>query len=481
MTFHPSWSVLIPAPAQCIPKEGIILPLARLDAVEAEPEFLECAQELCRDVRSLDLHWETGGSSSRCPVRLLHDSEISSDGWRMDVAEEGITVSAKTVSGMRYAREALEQMLFAAAVKGGKDNFLSGVDIRDEPRFAWRGFHLDSARHFQPAETVRRILALLAAFRINTFHWHLADCEGWRYPSQVVPELSPQGLNSSGQYSPGELRGIAEYAEKLGIAIVPELDVPGHSAMLLKNRPRYACDERNPGNEFCIGNPETMTFLERLFDELMDLFPHSKIIHIGGDEAETAGWDHCPKCKQACADKGFGNMRQLENDFMARLAHFILGRGRRPMIWGTCSGQTYPEETVIQSWLDIREPLRVAPHGNKVVYSVHTSLYFDYPADLSEPWESWMFELSERGVYMTDPHVIWAEAVKDIILGTEACLWTETVPHWRVFSKIFPRLPAYAECAWSMPEKKDYADFSRRKALLNAAGYFDFLSGRKPF
>ena len=168
-------------------------------------------------------------------------------------------------------------------------------------------------------------------------------------------------------------------------------------------------------------------------------------------------------------------MRELENRFMIEMTRFPVERGRTPMLWGTCSGQTYPPDTIIQSWLDIREPLRVAPNGNKVVYSVHSSLYFDYPANPSEPFETWMFELSEKGVYMTDPCIIWEEKVRDAILGTEACLWTEMVPEWRVMRKILPRLGAYAECAWSLPEKKLWHDYLRRKELLEAAGYYDYL------
>ena len=170
-------------------------------------------------------------------------------------------------------------------------------------------------------------------------------------------------------------------------------------------------------------------------------------------------------------------MRELENAFMVELSRFIVKSGRTPMIWGTCSGQIYPDDTIIQIWLDIREPLKVAPHGNKMIYSVHSSLYFDYPANLSEPWETWMFALDEKGVYMTDPYIIWADQVKDHILGTEACLWTETIPQHRVFAKLFPRIIAYSECAWSKPEKKSWSDFIRRKELLEAAGYFDYMKG----
>ena len=318
---------------------------------------------------------------------------------------------------------------------------------------------------------------MLAHFRINVFHWHLTDNQGWRFPGKTIPLPDGRGTWSDGQYTADELRDVARYAREQGIRIVPEIDVPGHSSRLLERYPQYACRPDAPGREWCLGNPESLEFMKRLFSELMDLFPDSPVIHIGGDEADTAAWEACPKCQAAMKEKKFRTMRELENDFMIRLSRFIVEKGRTPVIWGTCSGQVYPPDTIVQVWLDIREPLKVAPHGNKIIYSVHNSLYFDYPANLSEPWENWMFELSERGVYMTDPYVIWPDKVRDSILGTEACLWTETVPRHCVMSKIFPRIFAYSECAWSLPEKKSYAELVRRRELLEAAGLIDYLRG----
>ena len=147
------------------------------------------------------------------------------------------------------------------------------------------------------------------------------------------------------------------------------------------------------------------------------------------------------------------------------------------MMWGTCSGQIYPSDTIMQAWLDIREPLRIAPNKNKVVYSVHTSLYFDYPANQSEPLESWMFELTEKGVYMTDPYILWEDTLSEIIMGPEACLWTETIPQWRIIPKLLPRLSALSECAWSRNDRKDYYDFLRRREYLEAAGSYEYLRG----
>jgi hexosaminidase len=239
----------------------------------------------------------------------------------------------------------------------------------------------------------------------------------------------------------------------------------------LKFFPQYACPGAENPNEFCLGNPESERFIKAIFAEVMELFPESEYIHIGGDEANSANWEKCPICRKAMQEKNFQTMRELENNFMNRIGKFILDNHRKPILWGTCSGQVYPSDMAIQCWLDIREPLRVAANGNKVIYSVHTSLYLDYPANLSEPWETWMFELSERGIYMCDPYIIWPDKVKDAVLGTEACLWTETIPQWRVMQKLLPRLYAYSEAAWSEPGRKDYGSFVQRKELLEAAGY----------
>ena len=467
--------ILIPAPAS-IRLLGSRLPLKNLVGFYVDRALEAVVPELERVFRTLGL------SLRPLPEKeaqiVFKSGKFPAESWRMNISERGVLAEAGDPAGGRCAAGALAQMLFAAAIAGNSSAALDGAEIDDSPRFPWRGFLLDSARHFQDAGMIRQFLRILSWFRINTFHWHLTDGQGWRFPLASAGRMDGHGKWSDGQYTVEELRDVAAYAKTLGIRIVPEVDVPGHSAGFLARYPEYACDRDVPGNEWCIGNPESLEFLKRTFAELMEIFPDSPVIHIGGDEAATAGWEKCPRCRAAMEAGGFPTMRELENDFMFKLSRFIVENGRTPMIWGTCSGQTYPADTIIQAWLDIREPLKAASHGNKIVYSVHNSLYFDYPANLSEPWETWMFELSERGVYMTDPYIIWPEKVKDAILGTEACLWTETVPQHRIIAKLFPRIFAYSECAWSMPEKKSYPDLRRREELLDAAGFTDFLKER---
>ena len=474
-----TFGCLIPVPVKISYAEGRF-PITGLHSVSYPQNAAACFSFLKAACKVLGIAVSESDEAAAGLI-LRQDPGLAREAWKLAVTPGKIFLTASDANGFLYGTSALVQILAAGLVKGRlNEAFLDCGSVEDSPRFGWRGFMLDSARHFQSAETIRKLIFFLAAFRINSFHWHLSDNQAWRWETGLVPGLAGKGEYEDGFYTKEEIRGIVDFAEKLGIRILPEMDVPGHSRRLLSLRPDLACDGSRPGSEFCLGNPESLPFLKQLLEEFMDLFPHSKIIHLGGDEAGTAAWEKCPRCRSALKERKLDGFRRLENEFMHELTQFVLSRGRIPMLWGTCSGQKYDPRTIMQPWLDIREPIRLAQDGNKIVYSVHNSFYFDYPANPGEPHESWMFELSERGVYMADPYVIWADKVKDSILGTEACLWTETVPEWRIMQKTLPRIFAYSECAWSMPDRKDYHAFVRRRERLESAGYLDILRAAAP-
>lgn len=463
--------ILLPAPVKLTPCPGK-LPVRKLTSVSIFQEFNIVEPELKRLFKALAMPIEFVSSGADIEIKYRH---MQTDAWQMQITPEKITIYAGERTGAYYGTNALAQMLFAAAEKGHPEDALDCAEIEDAPRHQWRGFMLDSARQFQNKDFIIKFLRTLSVFRINSFHWHLVDSQGWRYPSQTACKLGPAGHWSFGQYSREDLQEINQCARDLGIRIIPEVDVPGHSTFLLQHYPEYACIPAAKNNEFCLGNPGSMAFIKEILAELMEIFPDSPIIHIGGDEADSAHWEKCPVCNAALKAKNLADMRALENNFMAELANFILSKGRTPMIWGPGIEQIYPQETIIQTWLNLRDTLRFHSHGNKVVHSVHSSLYFDYPANLNEYWESWMVELTEQGVYMTDPYFKWYEQLKDTVLGLEACLWTETAPQHRIMSKLFPRIFAYAESAWSQEENKNWNDYLRRKNKLEASGYLDFI------
>ena len=406
---------------------------------------------------------------------IRKDPSLAGEAFVLTVEEKSITLKGGDDAGLFYGLSALGQIFCAASCSGPLPAKIECGVIEDSPRFAWRSFMLDSARHFQSKETVKRIIRLLAAYRINVFHWHLTDSQGWRIAMDSVERKASSDAMSEGFYTREEIREIVEYAKSYFIQIVPEVDVPGHSKGFLAAYKQFACDGMEPGKEFCLGKPEVMEQLKKIFAELLEIFPESRYIHFGGDEADTTHWEQCPHCRKAMKDLGFSNMRQLENHFMVNLTRFAIEKGRIPIVWGTDT--PFPADTVIQNWSgNIREPFPHVENGNPIIISFHTSYYFDYPANSAEPHETWMFGLPEESIYMADPFVIWEKEWKESMLGPEACLWTETVPQWRVWHKIQPRLAAYSEVVWSLPQHKDYAIFRERKELLKAAGYEEYLA-----
>ena len=470
--------ILVPAPQRCCKSSGKFA-LSALKKFWVDPAWNDDA--FAGKIRALfsffGLTAEPVSDPAEAQFCLFESKAVGRAGaFTLEITPEGFQLSAGERSGADYALAACRQIFFGALRCGTFNAAFDCGRVEDQPRFEFRSLHLDSARQFQSVSVICQVLKLMAELRLNVFHWHLVDNEGWRLKLESAPGLENHFLKTPGYYTAGDIAEIRALAQSLNIEIIPEIDIPGHSIGTLEYFPQYACENADGVvGEFCLGNEEGKTFIKSVLDEVMELFPDSRYIHIGGDEAETRSWDKCPRCRRAMQEANCSTMRQLENKFMIEMSRHVVAAGRIPVQWGTCSDQRYPVDTVIQTWLDIREPLRVAANGNKVIYSVHTSLYFDYPANLSEPFETWMFELSERGVYMTDPYIIWPDAVKDAILGTEACLWTEQVPQWRVIRKILPRLAAYSECAWSLPENKDYHNFAQRREYLESAGWVDYL------
>ena len=460
---------IVPAPVSVEPAADGKFALKELRGIRAEAGL----ERFRFEAQKMLEHFGIAAPETAEGLLLSLDSALGTESWRLTVGKNAIRIQGGDEAGVFYALQALTQLVAAASIRGPAEAMIECGTITDSPRFAWRGFMLDSARHFQSVKTVRQVIRLMSACRLNVLHLHLTDNQGWRIGTGSVSPAASLDRLTSGSYSRENLREIAAFAKRHFISIVPEIDVPGHSRGLLQAYPELACDPTDPGSELCIGRAETLPFLKKLYAELMEIFPDSRYIHFGGDEAATAHWEKCPRCRAAMENGGFRDLRELENHFMRELTHFAVENGRTPIVWGT--GTPFPADTVVQSWLDIREPGRHIAAGCKSIMSVHTSYYFDYPAEPSEPAETWMFGLPAESVYLADPYVIWENDWKDGLLGPEACLWTEYVPEWRIVQKILPRLSAYAETAWSRPDRKDWHEFQRRIGTLRAAGYEDYL------
>ena len=463
---------IVPAPVEIIPAVSGKFILSNLKTVSAAPGLERFAQEAVDSLRFFGVDAEVV-NNQEAQLTFALDSSLGAESWELEVSENAISITGGDSAGVFYALQALVQITAAASAEGPVPAAIECGKVKDSPSFGWRSFMLDPARHFQTVETVKRVIRMMASYRLNILHWHLTDSQGWRIKGGIVSDDACLNTMTSGAYTIDELKEIADYAEKYFVEIVPEVDVPGHSLGLATAYRNLACDPDDPGTELCIGNPETLTFVKKIFAEILTIFPRSRYIHIGGDEAALTHWEKCPRCQAAVKAGNFKDLRELENHFMRQVAAFITENGRTPIVWGT--GTPFDSNTVIQAWLDHREPARHIANNCKCIMSVHNSYYFDYPADQNEAQRSWMYSLPEEAVYMADPFVIWESSWKDHLLGPEACLWTEYVPDWRVVQKILPRLGAYAEVAWSQVAVKDYYDFRRRSGWLRAAGYEEYL------
>ncbi len=408
-------------------------------------------------------------------IRLLVDPEIGAEAYHLEIRSESVTVRGGTPAGVFYGTQSLLQICAAVSLTGGHDLLLPTGIIDDKPRFEWRGIMLDSSRHFQEPKVIFRLLDMMARFKYNRFHWHLTDRQGWRLPLACAPELTrplPKKRGFSfGVYTREEIRAVCRYAEERFIRIVPEIEMPGHSACVFRSRPDLACGGiEDPFEEdvweFCIGNPETEKFLEKILDEVCEIFPDSACIHIGGDEASDHLWKKCPSCNSYLKKNNCADFREAEHHFLARMNAKLHDLGRQGIVWDSSYTGAWDRSCglILQNYLK-KEGDFLLRHGTKVINSLVESCYFDYPLEVEEDDLVW-----RRKSRDFDPA---AGKADDEFLGGEGCIWTEKIPQWRLCGRSFPRLRALSEALWSPKKKPAFADYLRRERLFLQHHFFE--------
>ena len=250
-----TFDAVLPIPS-VIQKHDGVMPVSELKTFHVPEELQIFSDEIMRTAAFFGLRILPSPDPDADLVLKLN-SGLGAEAWFMRIDPSSILIEGGGKAGLFYALAAFSQMLITALIKGPAGAVLNCGTACDKPRFGWRGLMLDSARHFQSKETVKAVIRLMAHFRLNTFHWHLTDGQGWRIASDLVPKLSNLAALSPGQYTPDDLREVAEFAGRHNIRIIPEIDIPGHSRGLLAAYPQYACVPAVPGKEFCLGNPET--------------------------------------------------------------------------------------------------------------------------------------------------------------------------------------------------------------------------------
>ncbi len=404
-------------------------------------------------------------------IAVEEDPSIWMEGYAVEIEPEKITLSHSDNAGRVYALAALDQLLYLAFRYGAERAFLNCGIIEDCPHFPWRSAMLDSARHFQSADTIVRLLKAMGRLHLNRFHWHLTDSDAWRFPSKGVPELSTIAQRQKGSYTVEDFQRIRKVAAENGIEIVPEVDFPGHNNGLLALRPELRCLPDSFGNEVCIGSETTMEFVKARLDEVMELLPESRYFHIGGDEAWIGWWRQCPKCLAKMKELGLDGPRKLEEWFMRQVSQYLVDKGITPISWRTEAILT--PQNILQCWGNAGDMYGCAYHDegkNLVISSLDNAYYMDYPQNAEEPRFHWMPLLTEESVYSANPASHMGEVLGNRLLGADCPLWTEMVPEWRVGKKFFPRLVAAAESLWTTQEK-DYHDYLSRRIALEDAGY----------
>lgn len=467
---------LIPIPQNTIWREGAYIlnqevPLSFDTLFHREAEHL---QSMLNESMGITL---TNGSLPRDMISLTYNESLPEEGYRMEINEKGITISASDPAGMFYGIQTFRQFLPHSPVH---EVALPFASIDDAPAFRHRGMLLDCCRHFMEPEFVKRYIDLLARFKMNVLHWHLTEDQGWRLAIDAYPELTNVGAWRMGEngeryggfYTKDEVRDIVRYAESRHVQVIPEIEMPGHSSAAIAAYPWLGCTGEAIQVEtewgvfkdiYCAGNDSTIVFLETVLDEVMDLFP-SKIIHLGGDEAPKAHWESCKKCQKRIADEGLKDEHELQSYFIQHFANYLKNQGRTAIGWDEILEGGLPEGAMVQSWRGMEGGIVAAKARREVVMSPTSHAYFDYDVKSTD--------LAEVYHFQPVPDTLDNEVAKYII-GGECNMWTEHAPQEKVDSKMFPRLLAMAEVLWTNHQVRNYDAFLER--VQGMYSYLDFL------
>jgi hexosaminidase len=446
------------------------------------------------------------GYGEKGSIRLTLDTIKSwkPEEYELHVTKKGVQLRAGTPAGLFRGVQTLRQLMPAAieseTLITGMNWTIPCVTVSDYPRFEWRGMHLDVSRHFFEVEFIKRYIDIIAMHKMNVFHWHLVDDQGWRIEIKKYPLLTEVGAwrvdredqpwNSRDPQKPGEkptyggfytqeeIREIVAYAAERYITVVPEIEMPAHVGSSMAAYPEFSCTGGPftvpPGGVwpitdiYCAGKEETFTFLEDVLTEVMDLFP-SEYIHIGGDEADKTEWRKCPLCQARIKKEGLKDEYELQSYFIKRIESFISTSGCKLIGWDEILEGGLAPGAAVMSWQGFEGGIAAARAGHSVVMTPVSHCYFNiYQGDPATEPESFRGLLTLKKVYSFDP--VPAELTHEeaeYIIGAQGCLWTEYVTDGSTAEyMILPRLAALAEVVWSAPENQSWERFSSRLPVL---------------
>ena len=403
-----------------------------------------------------------------------------------------VTIKAKDVPGMVHGIETLLQLLPLREIKNAS---ISPVVITDYPRFEYRGMHLDVSRHFFPVDYIKKYIDYLTFYKLNTFHWHLTDDQGWRIEIKSYPKLTGvgawrdstlighfrdkprryDGIRYGGFYTQEEVKDVIKYAAIRGITIIPEIDIPGHSRAIIASYPEFSTDPdstfdvaTSPGmynwkNNVLAPNEKTFTFLKIVFGEIADLFP-SPFIHIGGDECSHIWWKADPKTQDFMKEHGIKNETALQTYFMQQVIQDLQLKGKKVIGWDEILEGDLDTSAIIMNWRGVKAAIQAAKEKHHVIMSPSGYTYFNYSQTKNEDSLTQGGYLPLEKVYNFEPIPKGLDSVETkYILGAQGNVWTEYIANKsKLEYMIFPRMTALSEALWTPENEKNYADFKRR-------------------
>ncbi|RZL15961.1 MAG: beta-N-acetylhexosaminidase, partial [Hymenobacter sp.] len=415
---------------------------------------------------------------------------LGTEGYTLSVQPTRVVVAARQPQGLYLGTQTIRQLLPAQRTPGAS---LPAVEVADKPRYSWRGMHLDVSRHFFPVEFVKQYIDYLALHKMNTFHWHLTDDQGWRIEIKKYPQLTSVGgyregtlighygakvpeydnVRYGGFYTQEQVKEVVKYAQDRYITVVPEIEMPGHALAALTAYPALSCTG-GPfkvgqtwgvyDDIFCAGNEQTFAFLQDVLTEIMPLFP-SKIVHIGGDEAPKTRWKTCPKCQARIKAEHLKDEHELQSYFVQRMEKFVNAKGKTIMGWDEILEGGLAPNAAVMSWRGMEGGTAAAKQKHQVVMTPGEFVYFDHAqGDASlEPLNIGGYLPLEK-VYSFEPTPPELTAdERPYILGAQANLWTEYVPtEQQVEYMVLPRMSALAEVLWTPASQKNWESFKVR-------------------
>lgn len=422
------------------------------------------------------------------PVKEIQDLTLEEEEYRIEVTSESIKVTYGSKQGLIWARQTVEQIIRQQTMVDGKAT-VPMLSIVDKPRYGWRGFHLDVARHMFSVDFLKTVIDCLSFYKINHFQLHLTDDQGWRIEIKKYPELTKTGAwrtfcgfderciarsekdpafaidpdyirntnEYGGYYTQEQLKDLVAYALERGVEIIPEIDLPGHLTSAIKCFLSMQCNgETGWGTEFsfpiCAGRDENVEFFKNVLDEVMEIFP-GQYIHIGADEVNKDPWESCEACQKKIKDNNLSGVEELCNFFVRQIADYVKSKGRTVLAWDDAFYAKDPQDLIYTYWRDWipESPSLITNSGHKMVFMEWGHFYLSGRAD----------DEHLKELYNFTPDKDFPGIKKDNMLGYQACVWTEMIPNATILGRhMFPSLQVFSELVWS--EDRSWDSFVSR-------------------